>query len=186
MILCLSLLLCGCGGQNRAMQTALELRAALLERGCSFTAEIEAHPADGTAAFTLTCECRPDGTTELEVRLPESVAGIEATVQPDGQNVRFDDVGLDFGLLADGQLAPMAIPQLLYRCWTREYIREAGKDEENFSAVYLSGYGDRELAVEQCMSTDGTPLYADLWFGIENVANVRIRDFSLGDREETE
>ena len=32
MILCLSLLLCGCGGQNRAMQTALELRAALLEQ----------------------------------------------------------------------------------------------------------------------------------------------------------
>ena len=184
MILCLSLLLCGCGGQNRAMQTALELRTALLERGCSFTAEIEAHLADGTAQFTLSCECEPDGTTELEVRLPESVAGIEATVQPDGQSVRFDGVGLDFGLLADGQLAPMAIPQLLYRCWTREYIREAGKDRENFSAVYLSGYGDRELAVEQWLSADGTPLYADLWFGIENAASVSIRDFALGDREE--
>ena len=183
MILCLCLL-CGCGRQNRAMQTALELRTALLERGCSFTAEIEAHLADGTAEFTLSCVCTPDGTTELEVRLPESVAGITAKVQPDGQNVRFDDVGLDFGLLADGQLAPMAIPQLLYRCWTEEYIREAGKDKDSYSAVYLSGYGDRELAVEQWLSADGTPLYADLWFGIENAASVTIRDFSLGDPTE--
>ena len=166
------------------MQTALELRTALLERGCSFTAEIEAHLADGTAAFTLACVCRPDGETELEVRLPESVAGITATVQPDGKNVRFDDVGLDFGLLADGQLAPMAIPQLLYRCWTEEYIREAGKDKESCSAVYLSGFGDRELAVEQWLSSDGTPLYADLWFGIENAASVTIRDFSLGEQTE--
>ena len=181
----MSLLLCGCGGQNTAMQTALKLRTALLERGCSFTAEIEAHLADGTAEFTLSCECGPDGTTELEVRAPESVAGIEATVQPDGQNVRFDDVGLDFGLLADGQLAPMAIPQLLYRCWTGEYIREAGKDKEYYSVVYLSGYGDRELAVEQWLSTDGTPMYADLWFGIDNAASVSIRDFELGERGNT-
>ena len=168
------------------MQTALELRTALLERGCSFTAEIEAHLADGTAAFTLSCECDPDGTTELEVRAPDSIAGIEATVQSDGQNICFDDVSLNFGLLADGQLAPMAIPQLLYRCWTAEYIREAGKDKDIYSAVYLSGYGDRELAVEQWLSADGTPLYADLWFGVENAASVRIRDFSLGNHEETE
>ena len=40
--------------------------------------------------------------------------------------------------------------------------------------------------MEQWLSADGTPLYADLWFGVENVAGVRIRDFSLGDREETE
>ena len=67
---------------------------------------------------------------------------------------------------------------------SEEYIREAGKDKDSYSAVYLSGYGDRELAVEQWLSADGTPLYADLWFGIENAAGVTIRDFSLGEPTE--
>ena len=173
-------LLCGCSGQNQAWNTAMELRTKLLERGCRFTAQIEAHLDDGTAEFTLSCVCLPDGNVTLEVTEPDSIAGITATVEPGGRNAKFDDVGLDFGLLADGQLAPMAIPQLLYGAWTRDYIREAGIDGETRNAVYLSGWGDRELTVEQWLTKDGTPVGADLWFGTKNAAGVQIRDFAFG------
>lgn len=161
------------------MQNAMALRTALLERGCSFTAEISAHLDDGTAEFTLDCTCAPDGTASLCVTDPDSVAGITATVQPGARTASFNDVALDFGLLADGQLAPLAIPQLLYSCWTQEYLREAGKDGERISAVYLSGWGDRELTVEQWLEADGTPVHADLWFGTRNAAEVQIRDFAF-------
>ncbi len=158
----------------------MELRTKLLERGCSFTAQIEAHPDDGTAEFTLACVCLPDGNVTLEVTEPESIAGITATVEPGARTAQFDDVGLEFGLLADGQLAPMAIPQILYGAWTQDYIREAGADEDRLSAVYLSGWGDRELTVEQWLTKGGTPLGADLWFGTKNAASVWIRDFAFG------
>ncbi|MBE6932103.1 MAG: hypothetical protein E7464_01800 [Ruminococcaceae bacterium] len=162
------------------MQTAMDLRTALLEQGCSFTAEIQAHLPEGTAEFTLQCACAPDGTTTLEVSTPDTIAGISATVQPDGENISFDDVALEFGLLADGQVAPMVLPQLLFSCWTGGYIREAGADKELLSAVYLSGYGDRELAVEQWFTSEGIPTGADFWFGVDNIASVAISDFNLG------
>ena len=165
------------------MNTAMELRTALLEKGCRFTAQIEAHLEDGTAEFTLDCSCAPDGNVTMEVTEPESIAGITATVEPGARMARFDDVGLDFGLLADGQLAPMAIPQLLYGAWTRDYLREAGTDGERVNAVYLSGWGDRELVIEQWLTGDGVPEQADLWFGTTNAANVRISDFSIGTNE---
>ena len=177
-------LLCGCSGENRAMKAAMELRTQLLERGCRFTAEIEAHPDDGTAAFTLSCACDPAGNVTLEVTAPESIAGITATVEPGARQARFEDVALDFGLLANGQLAPMAIPQLLYGAWTGEYIREAGADGDRLTAVYLSGWGDRELVIEQWLGPDAAPVYADLWCGARNAASVKISDFVLGGEEE--
>ena len=182
-------MLIGCSRQDKAMQTALDLRTALLEQGCSFTAELQAHLPDGTAEFTLQCVCAPDGTATLEVTDPDTISGITATVQPGGENASFDDVALDFGLLADGQVAPMVLPQLLFSCWTDGYIREAGKDEDLLSAIYLNGYGDRELAVEQWFTADGVPTAADYWFGVDNIASVTISDFSLGakqvEKEET-
>ena len=162
------------------MQSAMDLRTALLEQGCSFTAEVQAHLPDGTAEFTLQCACAPDGTTTLEVSAPDTISGIRATVQPDGESASFDDVALDFGLLAEGQVAPMVLPQLLYSCWTGGYIREAGKDEDFLSAIYLDGYGDRELAVEQWFTLEGVPTAADYWFGVDNIASVTISNFTLG------
>ncbi len=135
---------------------------------------------EGAAEFTLVCTCDPDGTTSLEVTEPESIAGILATVQPDGESASFDEVALDFGLLADGRVAPMVLPQLLYSAWTGGYIREAGEDKDLYSAVYLLGYGDQELALEQWMTPEGIPMGGDFWSGIENIASVTIRDFSLG------
>ena len=162
------------------MQTAMDLRTDLLEQGCSFTAEIQAHLPEGTAEFALQCACAPDGTATLEVSAPDTISGISATVQPGGENVSFDDVALEFGLMADGQVAPMVLPQLLFSCWTGGYIREAGTDKELYSAVYLQGYGDRELAVEQWFTPEGIPTGADFWFGVDNVASVTVSDFTLG------
>lgn len=165
------------------MQKALELRTQLLEQGCSFTAEIAAHLSDGTAEFTVACSCAPDGSVCLSVTEPASIAGITATVDADGEHAQFEDVALDFGLLADGQVAPMVLPQLLYGCWTGGYIREAGQDREALSAVYLSGFGEKELAVEQFFTPDCVPTTADFWFGTKNIATVTIRDFSIGASE---
>lgn len=163
------------------METALALRTKLIEAGCSFTAEIAAHLDDGTAEFTVDCECSPDGITLLRVTEPNTIAGITATVEPGAEEARFEDTGLEFGLLADGQVAPMALPQLLFGCWTGGFIREAGQDRDVLSAVYLSGYGEKELALEQFLDAEGIPTAADLWFGTKNLASVTITNFKFGE-----
>ncbi len=160
------------------MQTAMDFRTAALSQGCSFTAQISAHLNEGTADFTLSCACAPDGTTTLEVQAPDVISGIHATVKSGATEASFDDVALDFGLLSDAQIPPMALPQLLFDCWTQHYIQEAGQDGDLFTAVY--DYGDKELKLEQWFSRDGVPLSGDFWFDIENIATVKITDFSLG------
>ncbi len=162
------------------MQTALDFRAAALSQGCSFTAQISAHLREGSADFTLSCTCAPDGTTTLEVKAPVAISGIHATVKPGGTEASFDDVALDFGLLSDAQVPPMALPQLLFTCWTQGYLQEAGQDGEKHSAVYTIDYGGGELKLEQWFSRDAIPLSGDFWFDIENIASVEISDFSLG------
>ena len=162
------------------MQPAMDLRTALLEQGCSFTAQICANYDTGSYEWTVACVCAPDGTAELQVVEPESIAGITATIGADGDSVEFEDTAVEFGLLADGQIAPIALPQVLFSCWSAQYIREAGRDGEQITAVYLMGYGDEEVAVEQWLQPDGTPVYADIWFGTQNLASVQISGFQLG------
>ena len=159
------------------MQKALELRTSLLSQGASFTAVIAAHLPDGTAEFTVDCTCAPDGSVTMEITEPQTIAGITASVDAEGENAEFPDTAVDFGLLADGNVAPMVLPQLLFACWTKEFIREAGQDGDILSAVYLSEYGDRELALEQFFTADAVPTSADLWFGTQNIATVNIENF---------
>ena len=174
------LCLCACGKQSEPMQPALDLRTALLEQGCSFTACLQADFESGSCEWTASCVCAPDGSVTMELTQPESIAGITATVAGDGQSARFDGTAVEFGLLADGNLAPIALPQVLYSCWSSQYIREAGRDGETVCAVYLMGYGDEEIAVEQWLQPDGTPLFADVWYGETKIASVQISDFQLG------
>lgn len=162
------------------MQTAMDFRTAALSQGCSFTAKLSAHLNEGTADFTLSCACTPDGSTSLEVKAPDAISGIHATVKPGGTQASFDDVALDFGLLSDAEVPPMALPQLLYEAWTQGYIQESGQDGDLFTAVYTTDYGGKELRLEQWFSRDAVPLSGDFWFGIENIATVEISDFSLG------
>ncbi len=162
------------------MQQALDLRTALLAEGCGFTAQVQANLPEGLAEFTLSCACSPEGETLMEVAAPETIAGIQATVSPGAQDAAFPEVALSFGLLADGQVAPLVLPQLLYACWSGGFLREAGRDGELYSALYLYDYGDRELAVEQWFTLEGVPVSADFWFGMEHIATVNLTDFSLG------
>lgn len=160
------------------MQPALDLRTALLERGCSFTAEVCANYESSSFEWTVDCVCAPDGTTELTIVSPDSIAGITASVDADGGRASFGGIGVEFGLLADSQITPIALPQMLTSCWRSQYIREAGFDEDGrVTAVYVMGYDEDEVAVEQWLEPDGTPIYTDLWYGETNIASVWISNF---------
>lgn len=78
--------------------------------GCSFRAELTADYGDYVVPFALDCETEVNGQTHFTVAAPETLAGITAAVDETGGTVTYDGLMMDFGLLANGRLAPAAGP----------------------------------------------------------------------------
>lgn len=179
----LSLLFCvcilsGCEKTGAPMQHALDFRTALTEAGgCSYTAAVTASYEDRVYDFSLSCQYQ-DGETELEVLEPKSIAGITASVARDGAELEFDGALLEFGKMANGYVAPVAVPWLLCQCWAGEYIAYAGPDGDLERVTYLRGYNDAELSVDTWFS-GGVPLHAEvIWDGVRCLT-VEISNFSM-------
>lgn len=173
-------LFAGCGA-NAGRQKALDFRTKLL--GCeqyTMTAEIAANYENLRFDFTLDCTAAPGGDMAITVTAPEEISGICATVQSDCQTVQFNELSLEFGTLADGQISPVCAPALLASCWQSEYIDSVGQDGEETLVVYRKGYGQQEV-VARCWF-DGetmTPTYAELWYGDTAVLSAEITNFSM-------
>ena len=175
----LCLLLTGCAGAEKTMQPALTLRAAILEAGgCAFTAEVTADFGETTYSFTAACTYTPE-KTRVEITAPAEIAGIAATVTDDGASLEFDGVVLELGQLAGGNLAPLAVPQILAASWAGEYIDAAGPEDSGTRVTYLRGYDEKELTVETLLSGDGVPVSGDVSSGGAAAASIIITDFTL-------
>lgn len=145
------------------MQQAVDFRTSLMSaEGCVFQAEVSVDFGNKVYGFTLQCDYTPDDKATLTVTAPEMISGITATISADGAKVAFDGTELDFGRLANGRVAPMALPWLLGRAWSSEYISSAGKDGENILVTCLMGYGDEEITVETWLNEKSIPIRCDI------------------------
>ncbi len=178
MTLCLTLT--ACGGTDKTMQAALDLRSALLEAGgCCFSAEITADFGETVFTFAADCEYTADAKTRVAITALETIAGITATVADDGASVEYDDLLLDFGTLAGGHAAPVAAPSILALCWAGEYIDSTGQEGENILVTYLRGYDSGELTVLTRLSAEtGLPVAGEVIWDGQTVLSVTITDFS--------
>ena len=95
--------------------------------------------------------------------------GVEWTLVDDGAE-------LGFSTLAGGNLAPMAVPWELTRCWAEGYIAWTGMEGELLRVTYLSGYGDREIQADVWF--DGmTPCRAELAYEGQKLISAGISNF---------
>lgn len=178
----LCLLLSGCAGQeaDRRMQEALDLRTDLMaSEGCSFKASVSADYGERVYTFSLDCTYVPEQEARLTVTQPEEIAGISAAVSADGTVVTFDGVELAFGELANGRVAPMALPWLLGSAWSSGYISSAGADGETVLVTYLMGYGEDEVTVETWLDTTGVPVRCEVIHDGRRYLTVALEDFQL-------
>ncbi len=176
------LVLSGCQGQAAPTQKAIDFRTALLGTGgCSFTAVIDADFGDRVYSFSVACVFKTDGTAELEVLQPEEIAGIRAQVTGQSAALEFQDIALDFGVMADGRVSPMEACHLLGQCWTAAYISCAGSDGELERVTYLDGYEDEEVTVDTWLSEAGLPVYAEISYQGTRCLTLQISDFRFED-----
>lgn len=171
---------CAASKPDDHMQQALDLRTDLMEAGgCAFTAQVTADYGQRVYTFTLDCQYAPEEGASLSVTAPEAIAGIAATVSKDGAKVTFDGADLDFGQLANGYIAPMALPWLLGDCWTSAYIDSAGADGDFTRFTYLHGYNDAQLVLDTWLDADGIPVRSEVAWDGKRCLTVELSDFSL-------
>ena len=178
-VLTFLLVLVGCSSdQSDNGQFALSFRTALLgSSGCAFSAEVTADYGGHVFVFLMDCQS-DEGRLRLCVEEPDAIADIAATVSEDGTEIIFDDVKLEFGLLADEQVSPVTVPWLLEQCWKHAYIAWSGADGDSQRITYLHGYGDEELTVDTWFS-DGVPIYAEVFFDDIKCVSVEIQNFEI-------
>ena len=179
---CLLLLLTvsGCSEDRQPTQKALDFRTALMNAGgCSFEARISADYGGRVYDFTLDCVYTNDGEAALTVTEPEAIAGISATVSPDGAQVQFDGMALDFGELANGSIAPMATPWLLGSCWLGGYISAAGADGEWERVTILHGYHEEEVTLDTWLDENNLPGRCEISWNGQRYLTVEISNFQL-------
>ena len=179
---CAMIMLClsGCGKSDKLKQQPLELRTALLEKGgCSFQADITVDFPDRAYDFSVTCDYHSGEYAKITVLSPDEIAGIAAKVSGSGASVEFDDVALDFGQLANGNVSAMEAAWLLAKCWDSAYISAAGKDGEFLRVTYLEGYGDGQLTVDTWLNEAGEPVRGEIAYDGMRCLTLEITQFQL-------
>lgn len=174
------MLLCGCQNQSRQMQCVTEFRTQLLENGgCHFDAAVQAQYPQTVSEFVLACDYDAAAdTTAFTVLEPELLDELSGTVGPERDAVQFADTALTLELLADGRLAPVALPQILAQSWASGYIVSAGADRDYTVAVFQNGYEDDTIKIETWFE-NGVPVYADVWYQGQCQAGVDLGSFNF-------
>ena len=164
------------------MQQALQLRTELLQAGgCRYAADVSVNYDDVRFDFSLDCVCGADGAARMTIRAPQTLAGIAAELSAGSARVEFEDTAVAFGLMADGNLAPMQHPQLLVQALCADYIEAAGREGDAVRVTYLHGYDEKELTVDVWLSGALMPDYAEVSYQGQMLAAMTITDFTPGD-----
>ena len=171
--------LTGCTAGEAPMQRALDLRTSLMNAGgCSCTAAIRAEYEDRAYSFTVACTYTDDGAN-ITVLQPREIAGISAAVSADGARVIFEDVELDLGQMAEGNVSAMSAGWLLPHCWESAYIDCAGTDGDLYRITYLEGYNEEELTVDTWLDETQTPVYAEVSYDGIRCLTIQYSDFQF-------
>ena len=181
LLLALPALLCACAGKPAKQdlaQPALDFRQALLENGCSFEAEITADFEDYVYSFTLSCEEDSDGSMQMRILAPDTLAGITAQIEGERAKLVFDGAETAFGTLEGLGLSPMTAPELLAEAWETGYIQYTGLEERFLHVTYLCGYDEDEYRADTWFQ-NGAPVRAELSCDGYVAVQIDVTDFNL-------
>lgn len=136
LLLCLSLLLSGCG-HNKAAARFEEFTAALSEKELlSFTAELRCEYEDKRMDFTLAYEEDSEGC-HVTVAAPELIRGIRAHAKAGETAVEFDSVVLDTGPLDNYGLSPMSALPVLMDALRNGYVDSVWEENGRYAALIV-------------------------------------------------
>ena len=171
-------LLCGCSGDDAAVQPALDFRTSLLNAGgCTFSADVTADYGEDFCSFSADCAFDgKDGT--ITVTAPEEIEGISASISGETAQLSFDGLTLALDDLGEGHAAPLTLPWLFGSAWKSDYISSVCKDGSAYRVTILKGYGDDTLQIDTWLE-GGIPLSGEVSYQGSRLLAVTFRDFSF-------
>lgn len=172
--------LSGCAGQNRDLERGIKLRTQLLgSSGCSFDADITADYGDKVYSFSLQCQSDDGGNLRFTVTKPDSIAGIQGSVDGSDGALTFDGIALHFPLLADNQLTPVSAPWLLMKTLRTGYITSAGAGKENLRLSIDDSYADDALHLDIWLDNSNNPFQAEILFRERKILSLDVKNFRM-------
>lgn len=184
-VLCLSLLLTGCGGKRMAADE-IRRQYGLIDRA-QMEAEVTFHSSGEERCFTLQCDYGPQEST-ITVTAPETVAGVCATLSGEDMTLTYDGESLSVGEL--GGVNPIsALPRMLHFL-TEGYLLSEGRESLEGIPCYRLELEDTfggETAVCTVWIEEETllPRYGEFAVDGETVVSVKMLAFSCTLQEET-
>lgn len=113
LLLCFCLILTGCGAASLREDYQRFSAQLGMADSLSFAADLTAYYDDRLAEFELFYTENADGAV-VEIRTPELIRGVKASVDKGGTQLQYEGVILDTGPLSDYGLCPMsALPVIV-------------------------------------------------------------------------
>ena len=172
-------ILTGCTKTKDMLDKAMTLRADLLAcESCTFDAAITADYGDEIHTFGMQCMGDNDGNLEFAVTAPEPIAGITGIISAGEGKLTFDDQGVAFPLLAEGQVIPISGPWILMKTLMGGYVTACNEEEGLIHLMVNDSYADDALELEIWL--DGkTPVQAEVGYDGRRILTMDIENFQI-------
>lgn len=179
-VLLVCMLLAGCSGTPRELETGMELRSRLLKaENVSFDADISADYGDKLHLFSMACSADPEGNLSFTVTAPETISGITGRISMGSGKLTFDDTALHFDLLTDDQLSPVSAPWILMKTLRSGYLRAAGREEEHIRLTIDDSYEEDALQLDIWLDEKNLPDKAEILYDGKNILSLHVKNFEI-------
>ena len=174
------LLLTGCTGKRDELDRAMKLRANLLGcLGCTFDVTITADYGDQLHVFAMSCQTGGRGDLQFTVTQPETIAGITGYITSGEGKLTFDDVALQFPLLADGQVTPISGPWILVKTLLGGYLTAANEEDDLLHLTIHDSYEEDALQMEIWLNEEDKPVCGEILYDGRRIVTMTVENFQL-------
>lgn len=173
-------ILTGCTGKRDELNRAMALRADLLGcESCSFDVTITADYGDTVHTFAMSCQGDNQGKLTFTVTQPETIAGITGVISAGEGALTFDDVALEFPLLADGQVTPVSGPWIFLKTLMGGYLTACGQEGDLLHLTIDDSYADDALQMEIWLNAENIPIQGEILFDGRRIVTMTIENFQI-------
>ena len=172
--------LTGCSKTRDMLDKAMTLRASLLAcESCTFDAAITADYGDEIHCFEMACTGDNDGNLNFTVTAPETIAGITGGIAAGEGKLTFDDQGVAFPLLAEGQVTPVSGPWILLKTLMGGYLTACGQEQERIHLMINDSYEEDALELEIWLDGEVNPVQAEIGYEGRRILTMEIENFQI-------
>ena len=174
------ILLAGCSAQDQDLERAAKLRSDLLKaEECVFHGEITADYGAEIYSFEVDCAADREGTVRFQITAPQTIAGLGGTLSHDGGDLRFQDTVLQIGMLAEGQLAPVAAPWIFLKTLRSGHLTAASREGDLLRLTIRDGYEEGALQGDLWIDSEDRPVLGEFLYEGKRILSLKITDFQI-------